>query len=331
MGSAIPMPLRPIDDQLIKYLTDAHAIEEQAIAQMRAAPDLAGEPGLAAAFRAHLEESERHERLVRERLEAHGASPSKVKDAVMAAGGKGFVLFARSQPDTTGKLAAHALSYEHLEYASYELLLRGARRAGDDETAAVAERIRDEEAAMAERIEERIDAVVEASLREKDPGDLGKQLVKYLSDAHAIEQQAIQLLSKGEQIAGDAVLAQLYREHLDETREHARLVDTLLDAHGGSANAIKDAAMRLGALNWGGFFAAQPDTPGKLAAFAHAFEFLEIGGYEQLLEVARRANADDVVRSADAILVQERAAARKIAAQFDRAVEASLQATGVAA
>lgn len=325
------MSLRPIDDQLIKYLTDAHAIEEQAIAQMRAAPDLAGEPGLAAAFRAHLEESERHERLVRERLEAHGASPSKLKDAVMAVGGKGFVLFARSQPDTTGKLAAHALSYEHLEYASYELLMRVARRAGDDETAAVAERIRDEEAAMAGRIEERIEAAVEVSLREKDPDDLGKQLVKYLSDAHAIEQQAIQLLSKGEKIAGDDVLAQLYREHLDETREHARLVDTLLDAHGGSTNAIKDAAMRLGALNWGGFFAAQPDTPGKLAAFAHAFEFLEIGGYEQLLDVARRANADDVVRSADAILVQERAAARKIAAQFDRAVEASLQATGVAA
>ena len=323
--------LRPIDEQLIKYLTDAHSIEEQAIAQMRAAPDLAGDPGLADAFRAHLTESERHERLVRERLDAHGASPSKLKDAIMAAGGKVFVLFARSQPDTTGKLSAHALSYEHLEFASYELLLRIARRAGDEETAAVAEQIRDEEAAMAQRIEDRADEAVEASLREKDPGDLSKQLLKYLSDAHAIEHQAIQLLSKGEKIAGDPVLAQLYDEHLGETREHAQLVETLLETHGGSTNAIKDAAMRLGALNWGGFFAAQPDTPGKLAAFAHAFEYLEIGGYEQMLRVARRSNDDDVVRAVDAILVQERAAARKIAAQFDRAVEASLQATGVAA
>jgi ferritin-like metal-binding protein YciE len=325
------MSLRPIDDQLIKYLTDAHSIEEQAIAQMRAAPDLAGDPGLADAFREHLTESERHERLVRERLDAHGASPSRLKDAVMAVGGKGFVLFARSQPDTTGKLTAHALSYEHLELASYELLLRVARRAGDDETAAVAEQIRDEEAAMAQRIEERTDAAVEASLREQDPDDLGKQLLKYLSDAHAIEQQAIQLLAKGEKIAGDPVLAQIYAAHLGETREHARLVDALLEMHGGSTNAIKDAALRLGALNWGGFFAAQPDTPGKLAAFAHAFEFLEIGGYEQLLRVARRANDAEVVRSVGAILVEERAAARKIAAQWDRAVEASLQATGVAA
>src|SRR5919112_5638920 len=316
------MSLRPIDDQLIKYLTDAHSIEEQAIAQMRAAPDLAGDPGLADAFRAHLNETERHERLVRERLDAHGASPSKLKDAVMAVGGKGFVLFARSQPDTTGKLTAHALSYEHLELASYELLMRVAQRAGDTETERVAREIRDEEEAMAARLEAATDQAVEASLREQDPDDLDKQLVKYLTDAHAIENQAVGLLEKGQKIAGDPVLAQLYDEHLGETREHQRLVETLLDTHGASPNALKEAAMRLGALNWGGFFAAQPDTPGKLAAFAHAFEFLEIGGYEQLLRVARRANDEDVVRAVEAILVEERAAARKIAAQFDRAVEA---------
>jgi ferritin-like metal-binding protein YciE len=298
---------------------------------MRAAPDVAGDPELADAFRAHLTETERHEHLVRERLEAHGAGPSKLKDVVMAAGGKGFVLFARSQPDTTGKLTAHALAYEHLELASYELLLRVARRAGDEETARVGERIRDEEVAMAERLEGLTDRAVEAALREKDPDDLDKQLVKYLSDAHAIENQAVGLLEKGQKIAGDPVLARLYDEHLGETREHQRLVEQRLEARGGSTNALKDAAMRLGALNWGGFFAAQPDTPGKLAAFAHAFEFLEIGGYEQLVRVARRAGDEETVRVVEAILVQERAAARKIAAQFDRAVEASLRATGVAA
>src|SRR3954452_11201572 len=102
-----------LDEQLVKYLTDAHSIEEQALAQMRSAPKLAHDHRLAAAFREHEAETERHEQLVRERLEAHGAKPSKLKDAVMAVGGKGFVLFAKSQPDTTGKLTAHALSYEH--------------------------------------------------------------------------------------------------------------------------------------------------------------------------------------------------------------------------
>ena len=33
-----------IQEQLTKYLTDAHSIEEQALAQLRSAPDLAGDP-----------------------------------------------------------------------------------------------------------------------------------------------------------------------------------------------------------------------------------------------------------------------------------------------
>jgi ferritin-like metal-binding protein YciE len=322
---------RPIDEQLVKYLTDVHSIEEQALAQMRSAPDLAGDEQLAEAFRAHLIETERHERLVRERLDALGASPSRLKDAAGYGSGKAFVLFARSQPDTTGKLTTHALSYEHMEWAAYELLIRIARRAGDEDTAAMAEGIRDEEAAMAERLEQSFDRAVEASLREQDPDDLSAQLVKYLSDAHAIENQAIGLLSKGPDIAGDPQLALLFEQHLEETREHQRLVETLLESHGASPSAVKDAAMRLGALNWGGFFGAQPDTPAKLAGFAHAFEFLEVGAYEQLLRVARRANDEDTARAAEAILVQERAAGAKIAAAFDRAVDAALQAQGVTA
>ena len=325
------MTTRPIDEQLVTYLTDVHAIEEQALAQMKAAPGLAGDPRIAEAFRAHLAETEGHERLVRERLDALGGSPSRLKDAAGYGSGKAFVLFARSQPDTTGKLVAHALSYEHMEWAAYELLLRVARRAGDTETAAMAEQIGEEEAAMAQRLEDLLDRAVEASLREQDPDDLGEQLVKYLSDAHAIETQAVGLLSKAPDIVGDPGLALLFEQHLDETREHQRTVEALLDVHGGSTNVIKDAALRLGALNWGAFFGAQPDTPAKLSGFAHAFEFLEVGAYEELRRVAGRAGADDVVRAADAILVQERAAARKIAAHFDLAVEASLHETGVEA
>jgi len=87
--------------------------------------------------------------------------------------------------------------------------------------------------------------------------------------------------------------------------------------------------MRLGALNWGTFFQAHPDTPGKLAAFAYAFEHLEIGGYEQLLRVARRAGDGQTADTVEEILAQERAAAGKLAASFDVAVEAALEAQGV--
>src|SRR5919205_1813414 len=137
-----------IAEQLTKYLTDAHSIEEQALAQLRTAPEIAGDPELAAGYREHLQETEGHEQLVAQLLEARGAKPSRTKDAVMALGGKGFLLFARLQPDTPGKLVAHALSYEGLELASYELLQRVAERAGETDVADTAHRIRDEERLM---------------------------------------------------------------------------------------------------------------------------------------------------------------------------------------
>src|SRR3954452_16530954 len=144
---------RDIQEQLTKYLADAHAIEEQALAQLRTAPDLAGDPAIAASFRDHLAETEGHERLTRELPEERDATPSRVKDAVMWAGGKGFLLFARLQPDTPGKLLAHAVSYEGLELASYALLREVANRAGDDGVADAATRIGDEERAMIDRLE----------------------------------------------------------------------------------------------------------------------------------------------------------------------------------
>ncbi|HYZ78747.1 MAG TPA: DUF892 family protein [Gaiellaceae bacterium] len=318
-----------IHEQLTKYLTDAHSIEEQALAQLRTAPELAGDPELAAGYREHLKETEGHERTMRELLEARGAKPSLTKDVVMTVGGKGFLLFARLQPDTPGKLHAHAFSYEALELSSYELLRRVAERADEPEVAEAAERIGGDERRMIERLEGGFDRAVEASLREVGRDDLRERLRKYLADAHAIEEQAIALLERGPKLAGSSTLANIYAEHLDETRDHAEAIEARLDALGGDPSTLKDAALRLGALNWGAFFQGHPDTPGKLAAFARAFEHLEIGGYEQLRRVAERAGDEETARVVERILAQERAAADRIAGAFDEAVTASLEAQEV--
>jgi ferritin-like metal-binding protein YciE len=319
-----------IHEQLTEYLTDAHSIEEQALAQLRVAPKIAGDPELARAYRDHLEETEGQEQTVRGLLEARGAKPSLAKDTVMKLGGKGFVLFARLQPDTPGKLHAHALSYEALELSSYELLRGAAQRAGEPAVAEAAERIAAQELRMMERLEGSFDLAVEASLRALGQHDLNEQLRKYLADAHAIEKQAEALLERGPKLAGTPTLANIYAEHLDETREHAEVIEARLQSLGGDPSTLKDAAMRLGALNWGAFFRAHPDTPGKLAAFARAFEHLEIGGYEQLRRVAERAGDEETARIAERILAQEREASVRIAAAFDAAVDASLEAVGAA-
>jgi ferritin-like metal-binding protein YciE len=320
-----------LQTQLIKYLTDAHSIEHQALIQMKMAPGIAGDPEIAAAFEQHRAETEEHGRLVDERLSALGGSPSKLKDVAGTLTGVGFGLFAKLQPDTPGKLVTHAFSYEHMELAAYDMLGRVADRAGDTETAQVARRIEEQERAMAERVAGLFDRAVDASLRELSPDNLRDQLRKYLEDAHAIEAQAIQLLSKGPDLAGTSELASAYEEHLAQSKEHQQLVDNRLTSYGARPSRLKDAALRLGALNWGMFFGAQPDTPAKLAAFSYAFEHLEIAAYELLRRVADRAGDAQTQAMADTILGEERAAAEKIHGAFDHALDAALQAQGVGA
>jgi ferritin-like metal-binding protein YciE len=325
------MVMRDLNDQLTKCLTDAHAIEVQALAQLRTAPDIAGDAELSAMYREHLIETDRHERATRVALETREAKPSRTKDVVMALGGKGFVLFARLQPDTPGKLHAHALSYEALELSSYELLAGVAQRAGEEAVVDIAERIGGDERAMMTRLENTFDVAADASLRSAGRDDPAEQLREYLADAYAIEEQAIALLERGPKLAGSERLAHIYEEHLAETRDHAELVEERLRALGGDPTTQKDAALRLGALNWNAFFRGHPDTPGKLAAFARAFEHLEIGGYEQLKRVAQRAGDAETVRVSDVILEQEREAAGRVAHAFPEAVGASLAAQGITA
>jgi ferritin-like metal-binding protein YciE len=320
-----------LEEQLTKHLTDVHSIEVQALQQLRVAPRMARDPQLARALRAHLIETEEQERRVHERLQAHGADPSRLKDVAARAGGVGMVLFARVQPDTPGKLVAHAYSYEHMELAAYELLSLVADQAGDAETAALARSIREQEAAMGERLAASFDRAVEASLREVAPEDLGRQLGKYLADAFAIESQALQLLEQGQAIAGEPDLKKAFADHLDETRAQQAAIRARIEARGERPSRFKSVLLRVGGVNLGAFFGLQPDTPAKLAGFAFAFEHLEIAAYEQLLRVARRAGDDETARIAERIAGEERAAAAAIRARFEAAMHAALGAEGVSA
>jgi len=319
-----------IQEQLRKHLSDAHSIEKQAMIQMKMAPRLAGDERLAELFTQHCAETEDHERRVRERLSALGAKPALIKDLAGQVTGAGFALFAKFNPDTPGKLVTHGYSYEHMEAAAYALLAGVADRAGDEETAALAREIEAQENAMAQRLAASFDIAVEASLRDLETDDLAGQLNSYLEDAHAIEGQSIQLLARGETLAGAPELAAAFKDHLAQSHGHANLVEARLRDRGAKPSRIKDAALRLGALNWGMFFAAQPDTPLKLAGFAFAVEHLEIAAYELLRRVAARAGDPETEAMAQRILAEEREAADRVHALFDRALEAGLREQGVA-
>jgi ferritin-like metal-binding protein YciE len=314
-----------IDEQLSVYLVDLHAIELQALAQVKRAGKLAGDPQTARAFDDHVRETERHRACVEDRLQARSYSPVPHKDIAGRVTGVGMTLFARLQPDTPGKLLAHAYSYEHMELAGYQILELLAERAGDAETAQTARMIAKDEREMARRLAAGFDAAVAASLREHPREDLDGQLTRYLTDAHAIEQQSSKLLEKAPDLAGSKPLAEAFSEHLEQTRQHSATIERLLAARDSHPSALKDAALTLGGLNLSLLFSAQTDTPAKLAAFAYAFEHLEIASYELLARVAAHAGEREVQVAVDEIILQERSAAARIHILFEQALDASLQ------
>lgn len=316
---------RSVEEELVRFLSDMYSVEQQALAQLVSAPEIARDPWIAEDFRQHHIETQRQAERVRARLEARGGEPSAIKDAVMNLGGKGFLLFARALPETPGRLVAHAYSYEAMEWAGYAMLERIARRAGDEATVEVARAVGAEERAMMERLEGRFDGAEEASHGETAPERMDEEIRKHLAEAHALERQSEALLEKSTSMGGDPELGRIYREHLEESRGQAALIEARLDALGGRPSAFKDAAMGMGGLNWSVFFAAQSDTPAKLAAFAYAFEHLEIAGYELLRRSAGRTGDAETQRMCDRILTEERAMAERLAQGFDRAVQATLE------
>ena len=128
---------------------------------------------------------------------------------------------------------------------------------------------------------------------------------------------------------GFDTLAEIFRAHLDETRHQQAVIEDRLRAHGSGPSRFQSTAMRVGGLNIGAFFGAQPDTPAKLAGFAFAFEHLEIAAYELLRRTAERAGDQDTATVAERTLGEERRAAERIAGTWDAAIDAALREVDV--
>lgn len=174
-GRAVDASLRDLapgdlDEQLNKYLADAHAIEAQAIQLLQLGPRIAGAAGLAQVLERHLDETRAQQESVRDRLQARGGRPSRFKDIALRGGGVNIGGFFGAQPDTPAKLAGFAFAFEHLEIAAYEQLRLVAERAGDTHTAELATRIAGEERAAAAAILEQLEPAVDASLEAQGVG-----------------------------------------------------------------------------------------------------------------------------------------------------------------
>jgi ferritin-like metal-binding protein YciE len=155
---------------------------------------------------------------------------------------------------------------------------------------------------------------------------IDQQLITYLMDAHAVEEQALGLLRRAWRAGPNGELSVVYEEHLDRAELHRRLLEERLHSHNAKPSALKDAAMRLGAFNWSMIFQARPVTPARATALMFALTHLKIAGYDLLRSIATRAEDQATVELADRMLAEEQASAVRLSASFDDAVEASLDA-----
>jgi len=152
--------------QLIKHIDEAHAMEQNVLRMLDGMISTTGDPEILDALEHHELQTQNHADRMAQRLEAHDATPSTVKQigGVLGALAKMPLDFVRGE--RAGRNARDGYAAEHLEIASYELLRRIAEQAGDPETAQVAREIIGEEAAMAKLIEEHWDRFAELSLQE---------------------------------------------------------------------------------------------------------------------------------------------------------------------
>ena len=156
-----------LQEKLVEYIDDAYAMEQNVLRMLDGMIGTTKDPQMKRALERHRKQTEQQAERLEERLKEHGASPSTAKEAggMMAALMKSVVDLARS--DSPGRNARDGFATEHMEIASYQMLERVAKKAGDKHTAAVARQNREEEEQMARSINAKWNKIVELSLKEE--------------------------------------------------------------------------------------------------------------------------------------------------------------------
>lgn len=115
--------------------------------------------------------------------------------------------------------------------------------------------------------------------------------IEQLQDLYSAETQLVEALPKMARAADDARLARGFEEHLNQTREHVRRLEQILDAHGERAGGVTCKGMQ-GLIEEGeemlrkrGADAAAKDA--GLIAAAQRVEHYEIAGYGTVCTYAK--------------------------------------------
>lgn len=136
------------------------------------------------------------------------------------------------------------------------------------------------------------------------------RLDQWLRDAHAMEEQAEQMLSGlVQRIENYPSLKSRVENHLEQTRSQAQRVRSCIERRGASTSSLKDAAAKFTATmqSLSGVFAGDEIVKGTLASYT--FEHMEIVSYRILMEAAKVVGDAETERVCSEIMEEEQAMA----------------------
>jgi ferritin-like metal-binding protein YciE len=146
---------------------------------------------------------------------------------------------------------------------------------------------------------------------EFDMADLQENLIDWLRDAHAMEQQAEQMLkAQAARIEHYPKVKARIEEHLQETLGQQKLLVGCIERLGGTPSGMKDVMGKVMAFGQAAGGALNSDEIIKGAIASYVFENLEIATYTALIAAARTVGDVETVRVCEQILPQEVAMAK---------------------
>jgi ferritin-like metal-binding protein YciE len=160
------------------------------------------------------------------------------------------------------------------------------------------------------------------------------EFVDGLRDAHALESQAISLMSRQiERLENYPDVKARLQSHTQETEGQIQRLETILSSLNESHSALKDAALKMTA-NMAALTHAMADDEILKNSFAnHAFENFEVASYTALIEMAQAGGFNTAVPLLRQTLDQEVAMAQWVKEQIPAVTRRylSLRAAGAQA
>ena len=153
-----------------------------------------------------------------------------------------------------------------------------------------------------------------------------ENLLDWLNDAHAMEQQAESMLkAQSKRLEHYPQLKARIDQHIEETLGQQKLVDACIKRLGGSSSVMKDMAGKLMAFGQAVGGMAMSDEVVKGSMSGYVFENIEIATYTVLIEAAKVVGDTETQRACEQILPQEVAMAEWIKEHLPEITRAFLE------